>query len=522
MVIRELLIRLGLTGSDNVGKGLDKVDGKVDKTIQSFSALGGVLATVFSALTISNIAKTADSMQSFEARIGMLSQTVTDSATAFDEVAQHAADSRQSIDSYATFYLRVGNAAKSVVTSQEELLSITDTVSKAMVVGGATAEEQSSALLQFAQALGSGVLQGDEFRSLAEAAPMLLDKIGEALKIPREQLKKMAADGKLTTRAVLGALKTIGPEFDKAFQQMPLTIGQALTIAGNKWDQFIARMNRSSGAVTWIANKFLWLADKVEHSLDIVTDALGGAENAVKILGVVIGSAGLVGAVYLLSAAFTALSSPLFLIIGALAALFLIGDDVNSWLKGQKSLLGDMIGPASDYKNAIDGIKSALEGTVEQIKALMNLIKELDKAMQSSVLMDINNAVTGSAEWARNALGLNDGAASGGVSETLHKSAAGWRKYNERTAAENEFATSPTNLLTTPNTLESMTRSAGAAYERDKSLMGGTFSPNTNVYITVPAGTSSEQQSVIRKSAQETYGELSTKLGNTLNYNTGG
>lgn len=134
MVIRELLIRLGLTGSDTVGRGLDRVDGKVDKTIQSFSALGGVLATVFGAVTISNIAKTADSMQSFEARIGMLSQTVTDSATAFDEVAKHAADSRQSIDSYATFYLRVGNAAKSVVTSQEELLSITDTVSKAMVV----------------------------------------------------------------------------------------------------------------------------------------------------------------------------------------------------------------------------------------------------------------------------------------------------------------------------------------------------------------------------------------------------
>lgn len=360
MVIRELLIRLGLTGSDTVGRGLDRVDGKVDKTIQSFSALGGVLATVFGAVTISNIAKTADSMQSFEARIGMLSQTVTDSATAFDEVAKHAADSRQSIDSYATFYLRVGNAAKSVVTSQEELLSITDTVSKAMVVGGATAEEQSSALLQFAQALGSGVLQGDEFRSLAEAAPMLLDKIGEALKIPREELKKMAADGKLTTKAVIGALKTIGPEFDKAFQQMPLTIGQALTIAGNKWEQFIARMNRSSGAVTWVANKFLWMADKIEFALDSVIDALGGAENAVKLLGVALGAAGLVGSVYLLSAAFTALTSPVFLVIAALAALFLVGEDINSWLNGNKSLLGDMIGPVSEYTDSINSLKVAL------------------------------------------------------------------------------------------------------------------------------------------------------------------
>jgi len=521
MVIRELLIRLGLTGSDNVGKGLDKVDGKVDKTIQSFSALGGVLATVFGAMTISNIAKTADSMQSFEARIGMLSQTVTDSATAFDEVAQHAADSRQSIDSYATFYLRVGNAAKSVVTSQEELLSITDTVSKAMVVGGATAEEQSSALLQFAQALGSGVLQGDEFRSLAEAAPMLLDKIGEALKIPREQLKQMAADGKLTTKAIIGALKTIGPEFDKAFQQMPLTIGQALTIAGNKWDQFIARMNRSSGAVTWIANKFLWLADKVEYSLDIVTDALGGAENAVKLLGVVLGAAGLAGAVYLLSAAFTALTSPVFLIIAALAALFLIGEDVNSWLNGQESVLGRLIGPASEYKQSIDQITDSLTALVQIFKEAYEWLGRFDKSLQNNPLKQFNDWTNSFLpEW----LGgdASEPSTSKQGDNTFQRAAKNWHAFNQNQRDSEATLAMPSSILTAPNTLDSMTRSAGAAYDRDRSLMGGTFAPNTNVYITVPAGTSAEQQGVLKQSAQEAYGEMSTKLGNTLNFNTGG
>lgn len=523
MVIRELLIRLGLTGSDTVGRGLDKVDGKVDKTIQSFSALGGVLATVFGAVTISNIAKTADSMQSFEARIGMLSQTVTDSATAFDEVAKHAAESRQSIDSYATFYLRVGNAAKSVVTSQEELLSITDTVSKAMVVGGATAEEQSSALLQFAQALGSGVLQGDEFRSLAEAAPMLLDKIGEALKIPREELKKMAADGKLTTKAVIGALKTIGPEFDKAFQQMPLTIGQALTIAGNKWDQFIARMNRSSGAVTWVANKFLWMADKIEYALDSVIDALGGAENAVKLLGVALGAAGLVGSVYLLSAAFTALTSPVFLVIAALAALFLVGEDINSWLNGNKSLLGDMIGPVSEYTDSINSLKVALTDMKDMAMWALNVLKSLtnffnssqDKAQEWGDKLGTTKfgpwlkekagwLVEDLGKWASWGNAQTNGAFD--IPRMWSDTLAGVRGFNQDAKGGNTLLPSYQSLSLPPP-------SAAAGPKIDVNIGN----------ISVPSGTSDEQVKFLQDSAKSAFSDYGwNALGNTLNFNTGG
>jgi hypothetical protein len=86
----------------------------------------------------------------------------------------------------------------------------------------------------------------------------------------------------------------------------------ALVLVINRWSicLFTRLKPQYSRAVTWVASKFLWLADKVEYSLDVVTEALGGAENAVKILGVALGAAGLVGAVYLLSAAFTALTSP--------------------------------------------------------------------------------------------------------------------------------------------------------------------------------------------------------------------
>lgn len=368
MIIRELFIKLGLAGASNVDNELGKVDGSVNQTIASFNILGGVMAGVFGALTISSIAKTADEMQVLQSRLNNLPQTVDQGAEAFDAVVQHANAARMSVDAYANFMLRVGNATQDTIKSQDELLEITDTVSKAMVVGGASAEEQSSALLQLAQALGSGVLQGDEFRSMAEAAPQLLDAIGKALGYPRDQLKQFAADGKLTTAAIITALKKIGPQFDAQFKRMPLTIGQATTIMSNRWGAFVNKLNRSSGAVTWVADKFLWLADKVEYSLNIVTDALGGAENAVKLFAVAIGSAALVGSVYALGAAMAFLTSPITLVIGALALLFLILEDIYGWTQGKKSLMGDLFGEFSNYADDINALKDACKPLVDTLQ----------------------------------------------------------------------------------------------------------------------------------------------------------
>lgn len=394
MIIRELFIKLGLAGASNVDNELGKVDGSVNQTIASFNILGGVMAGVFGALTISSIAKTADEMQALQSRLNNLPQTVDQGAEAFDAVVQHASAARMSVDAYANFMLRVGNATQDTIKSQDELLEITDTVSKAMVVGGASAEEQSSALLQLAQALGSGVLQGDEFRSMAEAAPQLLDAIGKALGYPRDQLKQFAADGKLTTTAIITALKKIGPQFDAQFKRMPMTIGQATTIMGNRWDAFINKLNRSSGAVTWVADKFLWMADKVEYSLNIVTDALGGAENAVKLFAVAIGSAALVGAVYALAAAVQFLFSPVTLVIGALTLLFLVLEDIYGWTQGKKSIMGDIFGNFSDYADDIDTLKTAIDWLLVPLKELAYWL----------------NVLTGMSEppaWLANILGIN-------------------------------------------------------------------------------------------------------------------
>ncbi|CAI2787769.1 Phage-related minor tail protein [Serratia ficaria] len=523
MVIRELLIKLGLNGGAQVNRELDRVDSGVNKTMQSFNALGGVIAGVFGALTISNIAKTADTMQYLESRIGLLPQTVGDVGAAFDEVAKKATENRMGIQAYAEVYTRIGNAAQDYLKTSADLEKVTSTLSQALVVGGATAQEQASAFLQFSQALGSGTLQGDEFRAMAEAAPQYLDQLAKALGHPRGELKKLASEGKLTTKEVIQATMQMSDYFNKMYKQIPMTIGQALVLVNNRWSMFINRLNRNSGAVTWVADKFLWLADKVEHSLDIVVDALGGAENAVKLLGVALGAAGLVAGVWALSAAFTALTSPITLVIGSLALLYLVFNDISNWYQGNKSIFGDIFGPISEHKDDVKQMQTAMSDLLVIVNALKNAIVALNgalndlpgadfvqgigdklgttsigpafrrKMIQSNDYAEVND--DGSVDWSKTLANFVSG---------THSKLSGVRDFN----SEAEM-----NAKIFSNLQSSVPPSA----------VGNRTVSVTIGNITVPAGTTEQQQAFLRDSAQKTFNEVGwSKMADNMNFNTGG
>lgn len=382
-VVRELLTRLGFQVNDSQ---LRRYEGSVnrikDNANSAAESFRGMLVAFAGVGALQGLAKFADQLQSTEARIAQLPQTLGDSAAAFESVAKHASDARQSIDAYATFYLRVGNSAKNIIKTQEDLLSITDTVSKALVVGGATAAEQSSALLQFAQALGSGVLQGDEFRALAEAAPQLLDKIGEALKIPRENLKKAASEGKITTKLIVEALKEIGPTFDEQFKNMPLTIGQATTIVANRWGVFIQRLNRESQAVTKIANLFLSAFDKIESGLDSLNDFFGGATNTLKFFAIAITAAVLPSLVRLGVGFLAFLASPAGLLIAGLTLIGLALEDVYQWMTGGQSVAEDFFGSFDQYRDDVFALKDSI---VEFATISMKFLSELYKSFSENL-----------------------------------------------------------------------------------------------------------------------------------------
>ena len=353
MIVRELITRLGFSTNtaqlNNAEKATERLK---DRAEQAAGAFRNIVAAVASLATIRAVIGIADEMQNIRTRIGQLPQTVGDAGAAFDEVATRASAAGVKIDAYASLYTKVGNAAKDYIKTQEDLLGITDTISQALVVGGASAQEASAVMTQFSQALASGVLQGDEFRSMAEAAPQYLDKLSETMKIPREQLKKMASDGKLTAKAVIEATRQMSDYFGEKFKEMPMTVGRAMTVVGNRFARMLDKMNRDSNFVTTIANLILAGFDKIEAGVDKLVEVFGGWNNMLRFVGIAIGVAFGAKAIAILSA-FRAASLlamlPFIKIIAIITAVALVLEDLYVWIQGGDSLIGSLIGPWQEW-----------------------------------------------------------------------------------------------------------------------------------------------------------------------------
>ena len=148
MIVRELITKLGFSVDDS---GMRKAEAGVDRIKKqaeyAAQALMGVGLSLAGAAWAKSAIAIADRMQNIRSRIGMLPQTIGDVGEAFDEVGRRASVAGMAIDAYAGLYTRVGNAAKDYISTQEDLLGITDTIAKALVVGGASAQEASSVML---------------------------------------------------------------------------------------------------------------------------------------------------------------------------------------------------------------------------------------------------------------------------------------------------------------------------------------------------------------------------------------
>lgn len=385
MVIRELLIRLGLTGGESTGRDLDKVDSKVKNVTESFRGLGGVLTGVLAGISIKSIIHIADEMQSLEFRLGQMVTSTNGGAEAMDNLSKHASDARVSIESYAEAYTGIGAATHELIKSEQDLLSVTDSVAMGLQLAGANTQQTTSVMMQLTQAIAVGKLQWADMRIIMQNSDAFASRLATSLGMTLNQMVQatQGQGGGIGADKIVNALRNMSGEVKKEFASMPLTVGQAMTIIGARWDMFIHRLNRSTSAISWIADKFLWMADKIEYSLDIIVDALGGAENAVKLLGVALGAAGLLGLLWALPAAWAALTSPITLIIAGLVLLYAIGEDVYRWLNDQSSLLGKAIGPAENYRKQIDGITSGLKDLRDMAVFVYNALQKLADFMNT-------------------------------------------------------------------------------------------------------------------------------------------
>ena len=152
--------------------------------------------------------------------------TANETSELVNMVYAAAQDARGSFSDMASVVARFGNNARDAFGNSEEVVAFADLVQKQMTIAGASTQEAANAELQLSQALGSGVLRGDELNSIFEQAPNLIQNIADYLDVPIGQIREMAADGELSADVVKAAIFAAADDVNGKFDEMPMTWGQ--------------------------------------------------------------------------------------------------------------------------------------------------------------------------------------------------------------------------------------------------------------------------------------------------------
>lgn len=292
-------------GLADVGRSASGASGQVQtlgsrlREVQNrLSSLHGLIAGGMFVGAGLSIAKTADHMQELNSQVKLVTSSHEEYVAVNERLHQMANKNLTDISATTGLYTNSARALSNLGKSQEEILKFTNAVSLAMGVGGKSASEQASAILQLGQAMQSGVLQGDEFRSLAENAPIILDLVAEKLGKTRAEVRELASEGAITSEVIYNALADATPKLQAMFDKMPVTMSQSFVVLSNNYKKFVDKfVNNTTGLSGVVAKSLLGIANNFETL----------AKGAVAVAGVAL--VGLASKVTLTTTAFTALKA---------------------------------------------------------------------------------------------------------------------------------------------------------------------------------------------------------------------
>lgn len=175
---------------------------------------------------VSKVLGVSDELIQTTSRLDLMNDKVQTTQELLEMNYAAAQDARGSFTDMASVVARFGNNAKDAFGSSAEVVAFATLVQKQMAIAGASTVESSNAMLQLSQALGSGVLRGDELNSIFEQAPNLIQNIADYLEVPIGTIREMASEGQLTADVVKAAIFAASDDINAKFESMPVTWAQ--------------------------------------------------------------------------------------------------------------------------------------------------------------------------------------------------------------------------------------------------------------------------------------------------------
>lgn len=211
---------------DEQGRFNQEVSAGTQQANELTNTIKRAVAAYVSIQTVGKALNISDELVQTTSRLNMMNDGVQTTAELVNMVYAAAQDARGSFSQMADVVARFGNNAKDAFSSSEEVVAFADLIQKQMTIAGASTQEAANAELQLSQALGSGVLRGDELNSIFEQAPNLIQNIADYLDAPIGKIREMAADGELSADVVKAAIFSAADDINSKFNEMPMTWGQ--------------------------------------------------------------------------------------------------------------------------------------------------------------------------------------------------------------------------------------------------------------------------------------------------------
>ena len=354
---------------------MDASRNSADSLVSSLRRLAGAY---FGLRGIVQVGQLSDELVSTESRLNLINDGLQNTAELQGMIYRAAERSRGSYTAMSSTVSKLGILAKDAFSSTQEIVAFTELLNKNFIIGGAAAQEQTAAMYQLTQAMASGRLQGDEYRSIIENAPLLAQAIEDYMRNVQNAkgtMKDWASAGLLTSDVIKAAMFNAADEVEERFAAMPTTWAQA-------WQQ---AKNLTIEVFQPVLNLVGKAAGLVGRNIEIVTGGFYGLAAAVGVYTVAQWAANDAVKAFVL----TALKSPLL----PLAAAFIAIGAAAGWFINRCGSVGKAVGAlAGAVASAGAFIWNTVIGTISSI---MQALWSLFVTPVAGIVEWVVNAFTG-------------------------------------------------------------------------------------------------------------------------------
>ncbi len=283
MVTETVTVNFVENGARVIKRRIDEIGESANKATRGIFLLKRALFVLGGAGVVSSLAKMTDALTNMENKLRLTSNSTANLEAVQSKLFESANRSRSAVEATASIYSRIALSARNLGASQEQVIAVTETLQKAAVISGASAQEANAALIQLGQGLASDRLSGDELRSVLEQLPFVADilvdylnKTGQFGKVTRGTLRELGTEGKLTADIVFKAIEAAQSGVDALFAETNPTIEQAFNVARNNILKFIDDFDDATGASAKLAKAIIVVSENIDFIVAALALVAGG------------------------------------------------------------------------------------------------------------------------------------------------------------------------------------------------------------------------------------------------------